>query len=236
MTVLRALRAEVSNARANSSAEAKRSAGTGARACWSTTSAASGTAGRERRTEGACPLIILAIAACAVGPLNGGSPGEHLICDGTKAVHVGAGPDVALASSLLGAHVLRRADHHAAPGETLTSIRQRHIERPRDPEISDECAPVMRKQHIFGLDIAMYDPVLVGVLERRRHLSRDADGFVKRQLMLPPEPVAEALAVHVHHREPELAGGGLARIEHRQDVRMLEPRGDTDLAPEPLRA
>ena len=29
---------------------------------------------RERRTDGAWPLIILATTACAVGPVNGGSP------------------------------------------------------------------------------------------------------------------------------------------------------------------
>ena len=82
----------------------------------------------------------------------------------------------------------------------------------------------------------MNDSVLVRVLERGRHLARNADRFVDRQLVFAAEAVAETLAVHVHHREPELAGGRLAGIEDREDVRVLEARGDADLAAESLRA
>ena len=79
----------------------------------------------------------------------------------------------------------------------------------------------------------------VGVLERLRRLARDPDGVVDRELPLTAEPVAERFALHERHREPEpRAAGhrGLAGVEHRQDVGMLEPRDELDLALEPLRA
>ena len=63
-----------SSARANSAAVAKRSAGTKASARLMAWSTASGTAGRTRRTLGTSPAMRLAITACAVGPVCGGSP------------------------------------------------------------------------------------------------------------------------------------------------------------------
>jgi hypothetical protein len=47
--------------------------------------------------------------------------------------------------------------------------------------------------------------------------------------------VAQALPLDVGHGEPELAGG-LARVEHGEDVRMLEPCDGADLALKALRA
>ncbi len=49
------------------------------------------------------------------------------------------------------------------------------------------------------------------------------------------EPVAETLALDVRHGEPELARG-LARVVDRQDVRVLQPGGELDLALEALGA
>src|SRR5687768_6307679 len=60
-------------------------------------------------------------------------------------------------------------------------------------------------------------------------------GRAHRQLPLPPEPIAERLALDERHGKPELAGG-LARVVDREDVRMLEPGGEPDLALEAFRA
>ena len=51
-----------------------RSAATGASARWIAWSTASGTLGRIRRTLGTGSISRLAMIACAVGPVNGGSP------------------------------------------------------------------------------------------------------------------------------------------------------------------
>ena len=78
--------------------------------------------------------------------------------------------------------------------------------------------------------------MFVRVIQRERRLSRDPDRLLERQLMLTAEPVPKALPVHVHHGEPQLAGGRLARIVDREDVRVLESRSQLNLAAEALRA
>src|SRR6185503_3744533 len=47
--------------------------------------------------------------------------------------------------------------------------------------------------------------------------------------------IAETLAFHERHGEPETLGG-FARVEHREDVGMLQPGGELDLALEPFGA
>ena len=55
------------------------------------------------------------------------------------------------------------------------------------------------------------------------------------ELPLPPEPVAQALALDVRHGEPEPARG-LARVVDREDVGVLQPGGEADLPEEALGA
>ena len=50
------------------------------------------------------------------------------------------------------------------------------------------------------------------------------------------QPFAERLALDVGHGEPQPAVGQLAGVEHGEDVRVLQPGGDLDLALEPGRA
>ncbi len=76
---------------------------------------------------------------------------------------------------------------------------------------------------------------MMSVLEAVGDLACEAEGLVHRKRYLAPQPVAEALALHERHGEPQ-APGGFARVEHGEDVGMLQPRGDPDLALEPLGA
>ena len=55
------------------------------------------------------------------------------------------------------------------------------------------------------------------------------------ELPLPAEPVAERLALDERHGEPELAGR-FARVVDGQDVGVLQPGGELDLALEALGA
>ena len=75
----------------------------------------------------------------------------------------------------------------------------------------------------------------VGELQRAGRLGRDPEGLAERELALVPQAVAEALALDVRHGEPEVAAG-LARVEDGEDVRVLQPGGELDLALEPLGA
>jgi hypothetical protein len=77
-------------------------------------------------------------------------------------------------------------------------------------------------------------PVLMGVAQRPGRLTRNPQGVADRELALPPEPVAQALALDVGHGEPEPARS-FPRVMHGQDVGMLQAGGEPDLPLEPLR-
>ena len=79
----------------------------------------------------------------------------------------------------------------------------------------------------------MHGTVPVRVVEGGCHFARQSQGLVDRELSLAREPLAQALALHVGHHVVEQARS-LARVEQRQDVRMLEPRGELDFAQEAL--
>ena len=105
----------------------------------------------------------------------------------------------------------------------------------RHAEVGDERVAVPREQQVLRLDVAVDHVLAVGVLEGLGRLAGDAERILQRQLPLPPKAVPQALALDVRHGEPEPAGG-LAGVEDREDVRVLEPGGEPDLALEPLRA
>ncbi len=77
--------------------------------------------------------------------------------------------------------------------------------------------------------------VVVGVLERAPDLVRDPERVVYRKLLLAVEPFPERLALDERHDVVEQAAG-LPRVVQRQNVGVLERRGDLDLAEEPLAA
>ncbi len=91
------------------------------------------------------------------------------------------------------------------------------------------------QQDVLGLDVPVDDAVAVGIVERARDLGGDPDRVVDRQLLLPDKPVAQRFAFDERHRIEEKAVG-FARVEQRQDVRVLEVGGGSDLAQEPLGA
>ena len=79
----------------------------------------------------------------------------------------------------------------------------------------------------------MDDAVLVGVIEGARGLDRDPERVVHRELPLAAEPVAEALPLDERHGEPQTTCR-LPGVEDRQDMRVLQPGGEVDLALEAL--
>ena len=91
------------------------------------------------------------------------------------------------------------------------------------------------EQDVLGLDVAVDHAVLVGVLQRVGHLAGDAHRVLDGQLLLARQPVAQRLALDVGH-DVEDQPVGLARVEQREDVRVLEVGGGLDLGQEPLGA
>ena len=75
----------------------------------------------------------------------------------------------------------------------------------------------------------------VGVVERGGDLAREPERLVHRELPLADQPGAERFAGDERHHVVEQAVG-LARVDQRQDVRVLQVGGDLDLGQEPLAA
>ena len=73
----------------------------------------------------------------------------------------------------------------------------------------------------------------MGVVERGPHVPRGAECVAKRELRFAVEAMAQRFAGDVRHhvveRPPRVAG-----IDQRQDVRVREPRRDSDLLQEAL--
>ncbi len=81
----------------------------------------------------------------------------------------------------------------------------------------------------------MNHAALVRVVERVRHLARDLQSVLERQLLVALQPVAQRLALHVGHDVVQDACG-FAGVVDGDDVGVIERGGDLDLAQEPLGA
>ncbi len=77
--------------------------------------------------------------------------------------------------------------------------------------------------------------MIVGIVERGADIAGDSERVVHRELLFPHEPLAERFTLDVGHDVPELSHG-LARVEKRENVWVLQPGGELDLPEEALRS
>ena len=140
-----------------------------------------------------------------------------------------------------------RADTHAGAGD-----RPRHgrVECPGDAEIGHERGAVDGEENVLGLDVAVDDALGVGVLNGEGHLAGDADCLAHGELGFAFEAGAKGSAGNEGHdviQQGVMRGSGVggsgtrgegdgAAVEHREDVRMREARGEVDLPDESLSA
>ena len=94
---------------------------------------------------------------------------------------------------------------------------------------------VALQQDVVGLDVPVHHALLVGRRQGGADGADDGERAGQREGRLAQEQVAEVLALHVRHGEPEEVAH-LARVEDPQDVRVLEPARHADLALEPVLA
>ncbi len=155
-------------------------------------------------------------------------PGQQLVEHDPDRVDVGALVD-RRAACLLGREVLRGP--HDRPG-------LRHLARrgPRDPEVGHLVAPVravLVEEHVVRLDVAVHDPAPMGEPERAEDLARRVDRGGDRQRTVGHDPVLEAPALEVLHRDV-VGALGLAAVVDRDDVRVGQAGGVLGLPPEPF--
>ena len=93
--------------------------------------------------------------------------------------------------------------------------------------------PAATVSAFLGLNVAVKDVVLVGVLEGLGRFASDPEGVLERELPVARQSLAQGLALDVRHGEPELSTR-LARVEHGEDVRVLQPGCIADFALEAI--
>ncbi len=79
-------------------------------------------------------------------------------------------------------------------------------------------------QDVAGLDVPVHEIVVMGRVERRGHLGRDAQGGRHRQRALAVQQRAQVQAGDVAHGDVEDAVG-LTGFEDGHDVRVVDRRG-----------
>ena len=152
---------------------------------------------------------------------------EQLERHAADRVEVGPRPDV-LRHRLLGRHVGRRADGVPGRGHERAGLHLRR--RLGDAEVGDLHPPVGRDHEVLGLEVAVDDPVLLGVREPGEQPLEHAADLRERQL---PDVRAQRPALDVLHRDVRRAVV-LEVVVDGDDVRVRERPGDARLAHEAL--
>jgi hypothetical protein len=89
------------------------------------------------------------------------------------------------------------------------------------------------QQDVLGLDVAMDHVVAVRVVQRRGDFGCDPERVADGKLLFPGDAVAQGLPLDEGHHVEQIRFR-LARVEQRQDVRVLEVGGELDLGQKPL--
>ncbi len=144
---------------------------------------------------------------------EGASAGEDFVEDEAERVDIAPDGDL-LSAQLLGRHIGRRA------GPNVRDLADRRQAEVHDPD------PARAVEHdVRRLQIAVQHAALVRGGESRADLPRDLEPLVFRQPADAAEQDREILAVHVLHRDEQLAVD-LPDVVHAADVRMRHgPRG-----------
>ena len=160
---------------------------------------------------------------------------QQLIRQHAPRVNIGAVIGVHVASGLLGRHVGWRTDRHTHLCERRVGrLRSRRAQRLGDAEVGHH-GRAAREQHILRLDVAVHDAARVRIGERLGHIAQNAERFDGGQCAVG-DAGAQRLAGHERHGEPRQSIGGHAGGQHRHDMRLLQRRGELDLAREALGA
>jgi hypothetical protein len=171
------------------------------------------------------------------------STGQHLVQHATQTVLIAAGVDLLLGGGLFGTHVVRRSDGNAGPGQPRgiegSPGSRSALERLGDTKVRHH-RMATGQQNVLGLYIAMHHAVVMSIGQCVGHLGGNRAGIFDREAAFPLQPLSKGLALDVGH--DEVRNGSAARalhhpgIEHREDVRMLQPRHHLDLAKKALRS
>jgi hypothetical protein len=154
---------------------------------------------------------------------------QRVVEDAAERVDVGARVD-RLAADLLRRDVVERADEHPDLGQR--GVRGGALREPEVGQVDVLDAALGRDQDVAGLDVAVHEPATVRGVERGGDLTGDLDR-TRRLEPLARDQRAEVGPRHEAHRDVQQAVG-LAGLVDRDDVRVVDQRGEPRLAREAL--
>ncbi len=164
--------------------------------------------------------------------LEGAPAGGHLVENRAERELVGAKVR-GLAARLFRRHVADRPENHArarAGAGECRELRARVLRRDRElreTEVEDLREAVLVHHDVFGLQVPMDDPDLVGLGEALGDLRRDREEAAQRQRPRGEE-LAQRLSLDQLHRDEERAVR-LADVVDGQDVRVIQRGGRAGL-------
>ena len=97
---------------------------------------------------------------------------------------------------------------------------QRPLRHLRHAEVGEPQPVALEQDEVVGLDVAVDDPLAVGVADGRQHLPGEVDGRVERQPAV--QPLVERHQPPGRDDDEELVDE--LRVLERQDVGVLHPR------------
>ena len=142
-------------------------------------------------------------------------------------VDVAPGVDRVRVPGLLGRDVVERADRGPVAGD-LVLLGQVD----RQAQVGQLGGPVVGDQDVVGVDVAVDQPLLLGVLQPQRDLPGQPRRGGRRDRAVLGDQRADRLALDVLHHEVALAVG-LALVVDPHEVLVLELGPDPRLALEP---
>jgi len=148
--------------------------------------------------------------------LEGDPTGQHLVQDHAQGVDVGAMVN-GLALGLFRGHVLWSPNdgHGLDPLGALKSF--------SDAKVRQHRAPILLQQNVRGLDVAVNNPISVGIVQRRAHLVHYRQDEIRRQWLTRRgfQTIFQGSAIYKFHGDIMVAML-LASIVHMNDVRMVQ--------------
>ena len=158
---------------------------------------------------------------------------QHLVEHRAEAVDVGPGVEPRVAGGLLRAHVGRRADRE--PGLGQPRLRRAAAQRPGDPEVGHQRIAVPGEQEVLRLDVAV-DHAVSWAYSSACAASRAIRSASSTGSCRSRRSRSRRLSPSTNGMVNQSWPVGLAGVVDREDVGMLEPGGEPDLALEALGA
>ncbi len=112
---------------------------------------------------------------------KGRAAGEHFVQHRAQRIDVAPCVHTAHVFDLLRRHVMRRAEHEIRLGGEGHGLDASRCERLGDAEVDDlghRTAIHLSDEDVGGLEVAMNDAFLMGVLHGTAHFSKEADALV----------------------------------------------------------